>query len=323
MNHYDLASISKDDFSDIVTFTGNRLGISEALIEKDFWVSSLLKYLFEDSLWRSILLFKGGTCLSKCYDAIQRFSEDVDLLLDWRILGYGIGGPEKGSSRKQQEKINDELVTRAETFLHDEFVPRMQEDLFKLFDRSISVRSDGLNVWVSYPSVFESDYVSNKVLLEIGPRGIWGSSQAKYVQSYISKVRPDIVPDVIPVKAISLERAFCEKLLILHTNHTRGKLGPRHSRHYYDLVKLAERLEVSSLLPMIRDVANFKSIYFPGAGYGYDEAQNGRLKIVPPNDLIPELELDYAAMREMLFGEAPDMSELLNALETIQKKLDN
>ena len=321
MNHYELLSLPKTDFSDLVTYTSNKLGIREALIEKDLWVTVLLKYLFEDSPWRSNLLFKGGTSLSKCYNAIQRFSEDVDLLLDWRVLGFGTNGPEKGVSRKQQEKNNDDLIHLTESFLQKEFVPRLQEDLSRLFNLGLSVESEGLNVWVSYPSVFESDYVGDKVLLEIGPRGIWGIKESKHIQSYISQVLSDIVSDDIQVNVISLERAFCEKLLILHTNHTRGKLGIRHSRHYYDVFRLAEHIDVTSLLPMIREVTEFKSIYYPGAGYGYDDARNGILRLLPPEEMIPELERDYRAMKEMLFGDIPDLSELLDRLDTIQNKI--
>lgn len=272
MDTYGLAVLPKDDFEDLVISTGSRIGMNDALVEKDFWVTFVLKYLFEDSPWKHNLLFKGGTSLSKCYHAIQRFSEDVDLLLDWRFLGYCISGPTRGGSRKQQERINDELVSRTELFLRDEFVPRMQMDLSLITHDAVFVHSDGLDVWVSYPSVFGSDYVSDKVLLEIGPRGIWGRAEDKEVSSYISQIFPTVIYDPVRVRAISLERTFCEKLLILHANSMRGKLGARHSRHYYDVVRLADLVDIGSVRPMIREVAEFKSVFYPGAGYGYDDA---------------------------------------------------
>ncbi len=39
------------------------------------------------------MVFKGGTSLSKAFGLIERFSEDIDLILDWRLLGYGIDEP--------------------------------------------------------------------------------------------------------------------------------------------------------------------------------------------------------------------------------------
>ncbi len=322
MNIYELAMIPKDDFEDLVVLTGSRMGIKDALVEKDFWVTFVLKYLFEDSPWKHSLLFKGGTSLSKCYNAIQRFSEDIDLLLDWRLLGYSISGPTRGESRKQQEKINDELISRTEIFLKNELVPKMQSGLSLVTHDAISIHLDGLDVWVSYPSVFGSDYVSNKVLLEIGPRGIWGRAEDKEVSSYISQIFPTMVSDLAKVKVISLERTFCEKLLILHANSMRGKLGTRHSRHYYDVVRLADLIDIGPIRSMIREVAEFKSLFYPGAGYGYDMAMEGILRIVPPDVLIPDLEKDYHAMREMLFGNLPDIKELLERLERLQAELD-
>lgn len=61
------------------------------MIEKDFWVCWTLDYLFHDSPWKEHLAFKGGTSLSKCFDLIHRFSEDIDLILDWRLVGCGKG----------------------------------------------------------------------------------------------------------------------------------------------------------------------------------------------------------------------------------------
>ena len=52
------------------------------MIEKDFWVCWTLDYLFHNSPWKEHLAFKGGTSLSKCFDLIHRFSEDIDLILD-------------------------------------------------------------------------------------------------------------------------------------------------------------------------------------------------------------------------------------------------
>lgn len=56
-------------------------------IEKDFWVCYMLDYLFHRCAWKDNLDFKGGTSLSKAYGLIERFSEDIDLILDWRVLG--------------------------------------------------------------------------------------------------------------------------------------------------------------------------------------------------------------------------------------------
>ena len=89
--------------------TATRRGMSPAIAEKDFWVCWVLKKLFVDPELKKHLVFKGGTSLSKVYGLIDRFSEDIDLVLDWRLLGYGTGGvdPYQGvASKNKQDKFN-------------------------------------------------------------------------------------------------------------------------------------------------------------------------------------------------------------------------
>ena len=73
--------------------TAGKTGLTVAIIEKDFWVCWTLDYLFHRCKWSNDLAFKGGTSLSKAFHLIERFSEDIDLILDWRVLGYEINEP--------------------------------------------------------------------------------------------------------------------------------------------------------------------------------------------------------------------------------------
>lgn len=75
------------------------------------------------------LAFKGGTSLSKAYGLIERFSEDIDLILDWRVLGYGMGEPWEQRSNTKQDAFNKEANARAEVFLRDTFLPSIVSDL--------------------------------------------------------------------------------------------------------------------------------------------------------------------------------------------------
>jgi len=63
--------------------------MNPAIVEKDFWVCWILKHLFAKPALKGQMVFKGGTSLSKVFGLIERFSEDIDLILDWRLLGYG------------------------------------------------------------------------------------------------------------------------------------------------------------------------------------------------------------------------------------------
>ena len=88
-----VARESVENLKALFTNAAKKTGLSPAIIEKDFWVCWLLDYLFHRSPWKHNLAFKGGTSLSKAFGLTERFSEDIDLILDWRLLGYHIDEP--------------------------------------------------------------------------------------------------------------------------------------------------------------------------------------------------------------------------------------
>jgi len=81
----DLAKRSDEDRAAIFTSTALKIGINEAIVEKDFWVCWTLEMLFHHCDYSNYLSFKGRTSLSKAYGIIKRFSEDIDLILDWKV----------------------------------------------------------------------------------------------------------------------------------------------------------------------------------------------------------------------------------------------
>ena len=88
-----VVAMKRDDRAALVELGAAETGLPEAIVEKDLWVCYLLDYLFHRSEFKESLIFKGGTSLSKAYGLIERFSEDIDLILDWRLIGYGIDEP--------------------------------------------------------------------------------------------------------------------------------------------------------------------------------------------------------------------------------------
>src|SRR3989338_9232409 len=94
----------------ICTETGAQLNLLEVAVEKDFWVCWTLRKLFELPEWGECLTFKGGTSLSKCWNLIERFSEDIDIVIDRGALGFGgDNAPENAPSKKQTGKRLKEL----------------------------------------------------------------------------------------------------------------------------------------------------------------------------------------------------------------------
>ena len=82
-----IATGAATDRRDLFGESASRLGMNPAIVEKDFWVCWILKHLFAEPALKGQMVFKGGTSLSKVFGLIDRFSEDIDLILDWRLLG--------------------------------------------------------------------------------------------------------------------------------------------------------------------------------------------------------------------------------------------
>ncbi len=81
-----IAGLLPEERSQIFSETAAQMGITPAIVEKDFWVCWVLEKIFSSESLKSKLLFTGGTSLSKVYNVIERFSEDIDLILDCGIL---------------------------------------------------------------------------------------------------------------------------------------------------------------------------------------------------------------------------------------------
>lgn len=83
-----VARLPESDRRELFRNTADKMGLNDAIVEKDFWVCFTLDYLFHRCPWKNAITFKGGTSLSKAFNLISRFSEDIDLILNWRVLGY-------------------------------------------------------------------------------------------------------------------------------------------------------------------------------------------------------------------------------------------
>jgi hypothetical protein len=111
---------------ELFLLTAEQMAMPPGIVEKDFWVVWMLDYLFARSPWKTQLAFKGGTSLSKAFGLIKRFSEDIDLILDWRLLGYGLREPWEERSNTQQDLFNEAANARSAAFLKNVFVPRIK-----------------------------------------------------------------------------------------------------------------------------------------------------------------------------------------------------
>ena len=112
---------------------GNILGLSAGSVEKDFWVCWTLQTLFDLPVSGPHLTFKGGTSLSKGWKLIQRFSEDIDIVIGRDYLGFGgERSPESASSNKQRAKRIEQLKDACQRHIRDVLLPAFRDRVREL-----------------------------------------------------------------------------------------------------------------------------------------------------------------------------------------------
>lgn len=242
-----IATIPSRDREALFRNTAAKMGMSEAIIEKDFWVCYMLDYLFHHCAWKDNLAFKGGTSLSKVYGLIERFSEDIDLILDWRILGYGIHEPWEERSNTKQDIFNKEANSRAEVFLRDTFLPAIITDLNSELGNNIKCfidENDPQTVKIAYPNSFSDMSILQEIRLEIGALAAWTPVKIADIAPYAAQVYGRLFKQPsTKILTVLPERTFWEKVTILHREAFRTENSPipaRYSRHYYDLYRMMQ-----------------------------------------------------------------------------------
>lgn len=322
-----IAALSNDERRELFSETASRMNVNPAITEKDFWVCWALKRIFEDRWLSEQLVFKGGTSLSKVFNLIERFSEDIDLILDWRtVTGKD---PMASVSKTKQQALNAEINTEAETYIAEKLCPRLQE-LFSPVCTCSSNESDPNILNVEYPAAFSDEYLRPAILLEIGPLAAWLPHEKFAVTPYAAQEFPKLFEHKqCLVSTILAERTFWEKMTILHQEAHRpeGKTIPtRYSRHYYDAYMMINSVVKGRALAdidMLVKVADFKRQFYPRAWAKYDLAKPGSLRLVPEAHVLKALRSDYVNMRNMIFGAYPTFDEIIASLSAFEEEVNS
>lgn len=312
--------------------------LSAALVEKDFWVCWTLARLFALPEIAPHLLFKGGTTLSKVYNAIERFSEDIDISIDRAFLRPGAGDAAEVAelSKTRQKKEIEALVAAFYQAVEAKMLPALH---------ALIASELGLSEWTlerdavdagtllfTYPTgVQESEaYVRPVVRIEFGGRSdVWPSQEA-LVTPYASEDIPQAFEDAhVPVRVLSAERTFWEKATLLHNEYYRPatkRRGDRISRHYYDLSRLAAHPHIgpSSLAErsLLERVVAHKSLYYRDTWSQYDAALSGEMHLLPPVEARSDLQADYGRMRAMFFTAPPKFETIWDALALLETQIN-
>jgi hypothetical protein len=319
------ASERQELFAEVAAMQGR----PPIVIEKDFWVCWVLHQVFSRSQWGRHFVFKGGTSLSKVHNIIERFSEDIDLIIDWCVLGYGKDEPlaEKPSKTKQ-DRFNKEVVAKSRAFLASELLEELKTIFSVCQGVEVAIHKDDPDsIVIQYPAAFSNAYILPQIKLEIGPMASWVPSSWYNIKPYAAEAFPEIFQQSeCKVLAIEAIRTFWEKITILHQQaHRSGPMPSRYSRHYYDVYQLETSGALNQTIKdmeLLNDVVKFKQQFYPCNWARYDLAEPGTLKLVPPDELFQGLATDYSAMKQMIFGATPGFDEIMACLKELESKIN-
>lgn len=307
-------------YRNAIRFAAQQMNLPPEYVEKDYWVTYALFTIFNNDIGKDTV-FKGGTALSKCYNMIKRFSEDIDLVVIRR---------EGETDSRLKSKLKD--VSKAiETVLPEVTIEGITHKM-------------GMNRKTahSYSKAFKGDYgqVRDVIVLESTWLGYYEPYTVKSIVSFVGQMmldnnQADIAQEngLLPFDLLALEptRTICEKIMSL----VRFSYGDnpiddlkKKIRHTYDLHQLLKQDEFSAffhstdfdemLLKVANDdVASFKNnnqwlIHHPNEAIIFKDLEN----------VWNELKATYTgSFKNMVYGEMPKEEDILETLKMIQERL--
>ena len=321
--------LSKELQLQVLEQTRSIEGPDQQVIEKDWWVTQVLRALFALP-YSEHLSFKGGTSLSKCWRLIERFSEDIDIGISREFLGF------EGELSKTQ--ISDKLRRAACSFVREHLQYDVRNKMLEsgispdLFEVSVDITpvttTDPEIILVSYKSVLPtSEYIRHAVKIEVSGRSMHEPVVEHNIRSMIDSAFPEtpFAEDAFKVWAVIPQRTFLEKMFLLHEEFakpTEEIRAERMSRHMYDLERMTRTPIAEEALhntELYNAVIEHRRKFIGLRGFDYNTLQPDTLNILPPTHEIEQLwREDYRRMQDtMIYGESVGFDELITSMRKL------
>lgn len=338
MNVDKVAKLSSPDRLDLFNETAARMGLNPVIIEKDFWVCWILKQLFTIKEFYRRLVFKGGTSLSKCFNLIQRFSEDIDIAVDFEKLGFvGKKDPRRVKlSYTKRAVLLDEMLAACQGYIAREFVPRLNariKDVLGTDGWQLQISSNDPNiVEFEYPTSIEArlDYIRPRIILELGTHAEPVPNKNCDVKPFAAEHFPQLfTKPVCSITTVVARRTFWEKATILHAEYYRpqGKPIPlRYSRHYADVATMSQAQVVKDALAdinLLKNVTMHKDMFYHCGWAKYNLAVPGSFRLIPTQERLSAIRRDFRDMTPMFFSVPPTFDEILEQLSVLEKRVNH
>lgn len=300
------------DFSDLLRFAAQWKKVPAAIIEKDYYLTTALRALAESHGGQFVL--KGGTSLSKGWQLLQRFSEDIDLLLREEANS---GKTAKHTRLKkcaatidQTHEFKSTQVINSETGIHR-----------KTSHTYSSVVSD-------LPGL------SKTVMLEAGYRGNTAGAEVRQIESMVAEYatahgHAHLAADLsaFEIEVQGLRRTFVEKLFAAYAAYAENFKIPGRARHYYDLHEMCKRAEVREFVGseayrgLVAEVRKFSQETFPEQALPESDSFAASPVFQPDREGLKVLERSYKADSDLFFIEQPPIADVLKTIGELLPKL--
>jgi hypothetical protein len=321
--------LSPEEQADILQTRATKLGRRAEHLEKDIWICWVLQGLFAMH-GRLPMAFKGGTSLSKVYGAIRRFSEDVDITVDYKSLDQSIDPFDPKVSRTARDKYTELLRIKLADHTNNVIRPHFENLLSQFPEKPtcpLKISEDGEQLFIPYPSRFGKD---ESVLLEFGGRNVIVPNEDRHLRPYIAAELRDLKFPEAAVQVLSPCRTFWEKATLIHVacNRAHPKLdADRQSRHWHDVAVLADHeIGKTSIADrqLLADVVKHKNIFFRTSYANYKACLSGGLRLIPGKALQDALRLDYEKMIAdgMFEGEPPSFESIVRRLKALEIEIN-
>lgn len=315
---------------ELLRIIAQKTNLPDFMIEKDWWVTIALEAVFTCELMEQFA-FKGGTSLSKSWNLLNRFSEDIDIVIDKGL--FGVTDDDK-PGRTQRERLRD----AAHKFISEKVYAMLNHKLlalgipektFRLYmDESKSSDQDPTIIFLDYIPIAEitNDYTQPRIRIEIGVRAMMEPTEERPISSLLSEHLGGT--ENIGVRSVLPQRTFWEKAFLLHELFQKpvDKIDIRRmSRHWYDLHRLfqagfaAKAMVDKELFDAIR---GHRGVFTKVSGVDYDSLKASSFNLFPPNELKAGWDRDYNSTRESyIYRDAPPIEALKDEIVKITSDL--
>lgn len=311
-------------------------GINQVAIEKDWWVTVTLKALFQTDC-REALIFKGGTSLSKGFNIIERFSEDIDL-----TIGHSFFGIEK-TSKSQREKLRK----TARAYIHETLSVQLDarlkemgitgysiENITQVQDKNgewkaIDSDKDPTVILLHYPSIVEEtiSYIPPRVKIEISCLSMDEPTEEREIRSLIGESFEDEDTDAgSRIRTVVPTRTFLEKLFLLAEEFQKEKpRSVRMSRHLYDLEKLMDTAygrEALADRSLYDAIVEHRKAYYALKYVNYDLHAPATIDFMLPEQAREAWKADYTDMRRFfIYGQSLEFDALMQRMRELNERI--